>query len=127
MTIAERVAKRDSAGAKLRVDSYVRVSSVSGRGGESFISPDEQRERIEHWAKSKGWEIAEVFQELDVSGRQMDRPKLNEVLRRIEAGESDGVVFYNVSRFARNVVEGYRLIERIDAMGGEAASVQESF
>ena len=31
----------------LQLDAYVRVSRVGGRGGDSFISPEQQRDKIE--------------------------------------------------------------------------------
>src|SRR4051794_37511466 len=33
----------------MRLDAYIRVSSVRGRKGETFISPDVQGERIVAW------------------------------------------------------------------------------
>jgi hypothetical protein len=38
---------------KLPVDGYIRVSRVGDRGGESYISPDLQREAIESWARGQ--------------------------------------------------------------------------
>src|SRR3954470_15291624 len=78
------------------LDAYVRVSSVRGRGGDSFISPAIQRERIAAWAAAHGHHIARVFEELDVSGGTVERPKLNVVMERIEAGETGGVVVFKL-------------------------------
>ena len=36
------------------LDAYIRVSKVAGRGGEGFISPDVQRERIKARASWHG-------------------------------------------------------------------------
>jgi hypothetical protein len=77
---------------RLHLDAYVRVSDVRGRHGPSFISPAQQRERIEAWCELYNAHIEEVFEELDESGRRADRPA--QALERVElaaGGElSDG-------------------------------------
>jgi len=113
--------------AVVTLDAYVRVSAVRGRGGDSFISPAVQRERIAAWAKSQGHRIARVHEELDVSGATVDRPKLNEALRRIEAGETGGIVVLKLDRFGRTLIDSLALIERIRAAGGTFASVSDGF
>jgi DNA invertase Pin-like site-specific DNA recombinase len=110
-----------------RLDAYIRVSSVAGREGERFISPKEQEERIRAWATANGHEVIAVHRELNVSGGTMDRPKLNEVMRRIDAGETDGVVVLKLDRFGRTLVGSLQLIERIHERGALFASVSDGF
>lgn len=111
----------------MQVDAYIRVSDVHGRSGESFISVDVQRERITAWAASQGHEIIEYWEELDVSGGKMQRPKLDEVMRRIESGQTQGVVVWRLDRFARTLVGALELIKTINDRGALFASVSESF
>jgi site-specific DNA recombinase len=110
-----------------RLDAYIRVSQVAGREGDSFISPKVQEERIRGWAAGQGHEIIAVHPEIDVSGGTMDRPLLNEVMRRIEKGETEGVVVFNLSRFARTLIGSIELIERINDRGALFASVSDGF
>src|SRR5689334_24190335 len=56
---------------------YVRVSDVRGRSGESFISPRDQEDRCRALATARGYEVGEVFTDLDVSGGKMARPELD--------------------------------------------------
>ena len=49
-------------------DAYIRVSSVKGRSGPSFISPDVQRDTIERLANANRVEVAQTVEDLDVSG-----------------------------------------------------------
>ncbi len=51
-----------------RAIGIVRVSRVSGREGESFASPDEQRQRIEAECERDGLDLLDVIPEMDVSG-----------------------------------------------------------
>jgi hypothetical protein len=44
---------------------YVRVSVVGSRGGDSFLSPQLQRESIERVCRRAGLELVDVVEELD--------------------------------------------------------------
>lgn len=81
---------------------YVRVSRVGGRGGDSFLSPDIQREQIEAVARREGLDVVEVLEELDASDGDAARPLWNEAIRRVEAGEVAGIVVWNFARFSRS-------------------------
>ena len=72
--------------APMRLDAYIRVSQVRGRSGPSFISPTQQRDRIEAWIAAFGHERGEVFEELDASGARADRPKLQAAIEPSSAG-----------------------------------------
>src|SRR3954451_24339822 len=109
------------------LDAYVRVSHVRGRSGDSVMSPAVQADRIAAWATAHGHRIAKLHEELDVSGSTVDRPKLNEVMRRIEAGETGGIVVFKLDRFGRTLVDSLGLIERIERAGGTFASVSDGF
>jgi DNA invertase Pin-like site-specific DNA recombinase len=85
-------------------DGYIRVSRVGGRGGESFISPDEQRAAIEAWAKATKTTIVEWHQDLDQSGGTLDRPAFTMALERCRAGLTGGIVAAKLDRLTRSVV-----------------------
>ena len=107
------------------MDGYVRVSQVAGRSGDSFISPSVQREQIEAWGVARGLVVGEIFEELDESGARADRPLLEEAVRRVERGESGGVVVAKIDRFGRSLADGLAAIERVTEAGGVFASVQD--
>jgi site-specific DNA recombinase len=113
-------------GEQLSVDGYVRVSKVAGRHGERFISPAVQRELIEGWARTRGAQVLEIFEELDEPGSRADRPLLEKALRRVESGISQGIVVSKVSRFGRSLLDGISAIERVRAAGGMFVSVQNA-
>jgi site-specific DNA recombinase len=105
------------------MDPYIRVSRVAGRKGESFQSPEKQRDEIAAWAKLRGVEVGEVFEDLDVSGAKASRPGLDAAMARVEAGESDGIVVAKLSRFGRSVTDGLKLVKRIHDAGGKFAAI----
>ncbi len=107
------------------VDGYIRVSQLAGRGGERFISPLAQRERIEAWATAHGAAIGNMFEELDESGARPDRPLLVNAIERVERGESEGLVVSKLDRFGRSLVDGVTAIDRIQAAGGVFVSVED--
>ena len=116
-----------TAGVRLILDGYIRVSQVRDREGESFISPLVQREQIEGWIRANGATLGEVFEELDESGARGDRPLLTTAIERVERGDSGGVVVAKLDRFGRKVVDGLRGIARIEKADGTFVSVQDGF
>ncbi len=105
---------------------YVRVSHVGGRDGDAFRSPQEQAERIEAWARSRGEEIVVLDPELDESGGRADRPILTQAVEGIEAGRYRGLVVAYLSRASRSVRHLLEMWERIENAGGEVVAVAES-
>src|SRR5690348_4805918 len=87
-----------------RNDGCIRVSRVAGRDGESFISPEVQREQIKASGKLRGVEVAAWHEDLDQSGGLVDRPGLDPLLARIESGETEGVIVAKLDRLSRLVV-----------------------
>jgi DNA invertase Pin-like site-specific DNA recombinase len=94
---------------------YVRVSRVNGRDGDSFISPEIQRERIEAVAKANGITIVDWFEDYDRSGATNDRPGFQTMLDRIEQCGATLVVVARLSRFARSVAGMHESLQRIRA------------
>jgi DNA invertase Pin-like site-specific DNA recombinase len=106
------------------MDQYVRVSRVAGRSGESFISPDLQREQGAAWASSREVEVAVVHEDLDQSGGKLERPGLDALMARIRAGETDGVIVSKLDRLSRlGVADALRLVEQITEAGGSIAAL----
>jgi DNA invertase Pin-like site-specific DNA recombinase len=110
-----------------RLDGYVRVSKVGGRDGDSFISPQVQRERIQAAARNAGGRIVEWHTDLDESGGNRDRLGFQAALARVEAGATDGIVVAKLDRFARSVVDAREALTRIDAAGGSFISAEDGF
>jgi DNA invertase Pin-like site-specific DNA recombinase len=105
--------------AALPFSGYVRISQVSGRSGDSFISPDVQIETIERLSKVHGIEISEIVQEMDVSGgKPIDDRKLGRLVREVEEGKSGGILIWKLSRFSRSLLDGVTVADRVSKAGG---------
>jgi DNA invertase Pin-like site-specific DNA recombinase len=108
----------------LELDGYVRVSRVGGRSGESFISPDHQRQQIENWAALRGVTIANWETDLDKTGRKLERPGMDRIMARIESGATEGIAVAYIERFSRaGVADALKLVEKIVDQGGSIAAV----
>jgi DNA invertase Pin-like site-specific DNA recombinase len=107
----------------VRLIGYIRVSRVAGREGDSFISPDVQREAIVRYAKGAGHKIVDEEIDLDQSGGKIDRPGFEGALAAVEAGEADGIAVAKLDRFARSVAGTAKALERLEAAGGSLVSV----
>lgn len=110
-----------------QVDGYIRVSRRAGREGESFISPDVQRKKIEAWAKLHDVEIIQWWEEIDQSGAKLERPMFQEALARCERGETGGIVVARLDRFARSAVDALTSIRRLTDAGSRLVSVEDNF
>ena len=115
------MAKRQSS----KAVGYVRVSRIGGRGGDSFLSPDLQREEIARVAAREGLEVVEVIEELDASGGDSRRPGRNRAIEMVERGQASAIVVWRLSRFSRNVKDALVAMERIEAAGGRVCSATE--
>jgi DNA invertase Pin-like site-specific DNA recombinase len=107
------------------MDGYLRVSRRMGREGPGYISKAVQRDAIQRWADYRGIEIVEWHVDEDESGGTQERPGLREAMRRVEAGETDGIACWRLNRFARNVAHAIEDVERVQAAGGALAFVEE--
>jgi site-specific DNA recombinase len=110
----------------MHLDAYIRVSKVAGRSGESFISPEVQRQQIERWASAHDHQLIWHEPELDVSGGTMQRPIFAQIMERVRAGQTDGVIVAKLDRFARTLVGALNTLEEFDRHNAALVSVSDS-
>jgi DNA invertase Pin-like site-specific DNA recombinase len=110
----------------LSLDAYIRVSKVAGRAGESFQSPEQQRERIESWAQAHGHTLTWHEPELDVSGGTMNRPIFDQIMERVRAGQTDGLIVAKLDRFARTLVGALSTLEEFERYEAVLVSVADN-
>ena len=94
------------------VFGYVRVST-----DKQGLSPGAQEERIRDYCRRHGLRVAGVFREEGSAGTGKNRPVLDDVLGRLDAGEAGGVVVASLDRLARSVVDFAGIIERAEDQG----------
>ena len=87
---------------------YVRISQP----GENI---ENQKIKIEEFCRSKGFELVGIFGDVDVSGTipPRERPQYRAMLEFCKLNNVKVIVFYDLSRLARNVEEGLNELKRL--------------
>ena len=107
----------------MRLVGYIRVSRVAGREGESFISPDDQREQVKSYVHSRGHQVIEWHTDLDQSGAKEGRPALDAALAQIRSGEAEGLIVAKLDRLTRSLVHLGKLMEEAKRDGWNLIAV----
>lgn len=97
-----RLTKRKT---KPKVGIYCRVSTTDKQTTKS------QRHSLREWAISAHIPESELtWYEDKQSGKTIDRPSLNRLLRHVAQGKVDTVVVYDLSRLAHNLIDGLKTL-----------------
>ena len=110
------------------MDVYLRVSRVGTRDdqGDSYKSPELQREAIAQWASLNNVELGRIVKDEDVSGATAVTDRgLEKLIQRAENGLSDGVAVYRIDRFGRDAVEVLGALRRLTDANARLVAVQE--
>ncbi len=99
---------------------YARISSDDG----SALGVARQIDDCTKEANRRGWPVAEVFTDNDVSAtKSKRRPEYERLLSAIEAGAVDALVVYDVDRLTRTPAELERFIDLADRHHVALASI----
>src|SRR6266516_8103187 len=105
-------------------DLYIRVSKLGERSEGEATEVYEAQCRA--WADRAGVAMDEVVEEMDVSGATaVAERKLERLIQRVEAGESEGIVTPYLDRFGRDLIEGALAYRRLKLAGGRLICVND--
>ena len=97
------------------VDIYTRAS----RAAEGSTTHEQQERQARDFARSQGLTVGRVLKDPTKStSATLNRPVLQEALRRVQEGESAGVVVAYLSRGSRDTRQGLELLDMITRAGG---------
>ena len=95
-----------------RAFGYVRLSKET----EDTTSPQRQRKAIEKLVTDRGWELAERFEDIDVSAYNgKHRPGFEQMMARLD--EVDAIVFWKLDRLSRSTAQAAQIAETCKAAG----------
>jgi site-specific DNA recombinase len=77
------------------------------------LSIESQQQELKRYAEREKLQVVETKIEAR-SAKNLGRPVFNELLRRIEHGEADGILSWHPDRLARNALDGGRIIHLLD-------------
>lgn len=106
---------------------YIRVSTA--RQAADGVSLEAQEAKCRLYAQRMGWEVAEVFADEGISGRESveNRPGLARLLKATRANPDAVVVVYSISRLARRQKLLIHLLDERDGEGLAVSSITENF
>lgn len=95
----------------LRAALYLRVSTED-QANEGF-SISSQKEYLETFCKSQGWEIFNYYIDDGFSGKNLERPAIKRLLK--DAGEEkfNIALVYRLDRFSRRAVDLHKIVEDV--------------
>jgi len=103
---------------------YTRVSSEDL---ETPLSTRRQERACRQFAKSKGWKVADVWEDVDVSAyaKGKRRPAFDNLMSVVAGGKVDGVLVWKLDRLVRRPADFERFWTRCDKAGVFLASATE--
>jgi DNA invertase Pin-like site-specific DNA recombinase len=104
----------------MRVALYARIST-SGNGQ----NPEMQLRELREYCVRRGWQVANEYVDIGVSGTKDSRPELNLLMANAHKRRFDVVCVWKFDRFARSVSHLLRALETFKALGIEFCSFSE--
>jgi DNA invertase Pin-like site-specific DNA recombinase len=99
---------------------YLRVST----GSQNTAS---QKMEIENYCKRQNWVIGKVYEDHGMSGKNADRPALNELLKDVKCGKAgDVVVVFKIDRLARSTSDLLRILSDLKASNVDFCSITQN-
>jgi len=106
----------------MRAIIYARVSTEEQK--KKGYSIEAQIEACKNYAKAKGWEVVDVFEEAKSGKKAKKRVELQKALTFIEEGGADILLVWRIDRLTRSIIDFVNITERI---GRRITSVMEGF
>ena len=100
---------------------YIRVST-EGQATDG-VSLDAQRAKIEAWAMLNDYELAAVHVDAGISGKNCNRPGLQDALADCKKGSA--LVVYSLSRLSRSVRDTMDIGDKLAKVGADLVSLSE--
>ena len=107
-----------------RVGVYLRISD--DRDGQQSATA-RQAEDCRKYATAKGWEVVDVFEDVDLSAfkRTVRRPEFERMLAAVRDRQIDGVLAWKIDRITRRQRDLVRLDEACEAAGAFIATAAD--
>lgn len=111
----------------MNIAIYSRKSKFTGKGDSIDNQIELCREYVRgHFPEADSSDIV-VFEDEGFSGKTLDRPQFQKLMRMQESKPFDVLVVYRLDRVSRNVGDFAKLIEKLNRSGTAFVSIKEQF
>lgn len=111
----------------MNIAIYSRKSKFTGKGDSIDNQIELCREYVRgHFPEADLSDIV-IFEDEGFSGKTLDRPQFQKLMRMQEAKPFDVLVVYRLDRVSRNVGDFAKLIEKLNRSGTAFVSIKEQF
>lgn len=111
----------------MNIAIYSRKSKFTGKGDSIDNQIELCREYVRfHFPDASSSDIV-TFEDEGFSGKTLDRPQFQKLMRMQESNPFDALVVYRLDRVSRNVGDFAKLIEKLNRSGTAFVSVKEQF
>ncbi len=113
----------------MRCAIYTRVSTDEQALSE-YSSLKRQEEICRNYIDiqaEKGWRVAAVYEDAGYSGKDFQRPGIQELMEDVRAGKVDAIVTYKIDRISRSLKDFYDLWEILKAHNVTFVSATQHF
>ncbi|WEB18297.1 recombinase family protein [Staphylococcus haemolyticus] len=107
---------------KKRIGAYIRVSTERQVEGYSI---EGQITQIEQYCQFNSYELVDIYADRGISGKSMNRPELQRMLKDAKNGKLDCVMVYKTNRLARNTSDLLTIVEELHRQNVEFFSLSE--
>ncbi len=106
---------------------YIRVSTEEQ--AIHGLSIAAQTEALDEWAKANGATVVDHYVDAGISARKSaaKRPELQRLLKDVQAGRVDIIVFTKLDRWFRNIAEYYKVQEVLDKHKVKWRAIHEDY
>ena len=104
---------------------YVRVSTEEQAKEGYSISA--QQQRLKDYVKSQDWNIYKIYIDEGFSAKNLDRPKMQELIKDCKKGLFDVILVYRLDRLVRSVSNLHELLQLFDKYNVKFKSATEMF
>ena len=108
---------------KTIVAIYIRVSTI--RQAEEGFSLDAQTEHLTNYCKANGYTIFKIYADRGKSGKNTNRPELQQMLSDMREGKFKKILVMKLDRISRSVMDLENLINEMKACNCDFESATE--
>ncbi|HUU26283.1 MAG TPA: recombinase family protein [archaeon] len=108
----------------MKAMGYIRVSTTE-QAAEG-ISLAAQSEKIRQYCQLKDFDLVEIIEDAGLSGKNCNRPGIQQLIALVKSRKVDAVVVYKLDRLSRSTVDCLNLVDQMDKAGIAFHSITET-